>query len=57
MSADKGYRAPTYCRFLGSETCRMGLNIAEHNLTAQGFQHPDGLDAKGYYAFDDKAVN
>lgn len=48
--------APMFCRFLDTETCRMGLNIAEHQHTAQGFQHPDGLDSRGYWAFGDKAV-
>ena len=45
-----------YCRFLGTETCRGGLNVAEHRLESGGFRHPDGLNAKGYYAFDEEAV-
>lgn len=54
LACDDG---PIYCRFLGdSETCRGGLDIAEHRLTAHGWQHPDGLDARGYYAFDEEAV-
>lgn len=48
--------APTLCRFLDSETCRAGLNIAEHRLTSQGWEHPTGLDARGYWAFGAEAV-
>lgn len=50
-------RAPMLCRFLGdSETCRAGLNIAEHNLTSAGWEHPTGLDARGYWAFGSEAT-
>lgn len=48
--------APTYCRFHGTNTCRAGLTLDEHVLTAQGWEHPTGLDAKGYWAFGERAV-
>lgn len=53
--------ASLYCRFLSSETCRDGLNIADHALETDDtgksrWRHPDGLDARGYFAFGDKAV-
>lgn len=35
-------QAPIYCRFYldDGETCRGGLYIEEHALTAQGWLHP-----------------
>lgn len=45
------------CRFLGdTEECRGGLALDEHRHTAQGFEHPTGLDSRGYYAFGVEAV-
>lgn len=51
MNADS---APTYCRFLGTDTCRLGLDIAEHNLEPSGWRHPDDLDHNGRWLFTNK---
>lgn len=49
--------APIICRIpAGTDTCRAGLDIGEHNLTAHGWEHPTGLDARGYWAFGERAV-
>lgn len=49
--------APMFCRFVGdTETCRANIDIAEHRLESGGWRCPDGLDARGYWAFGSEAT-